>query len=148
MIFISLYNQSFTTMKKIILILTLSLATTIVASAQVIPSFQFGLKGGVNLASISKSGTFNSSNQAGYLAGLYARFGALGFNFQPEAYLTSKNVTVGQTQAKFTSIDVPLLFGGKLELLALAPGFIPAPWCLLLLTRIKIMVLPQAIYLH
>lgn len=115
------------TMKKIILTLAFSLITVFIASAQVIPSFQFGLKGGVNLSSLSKTGTFNSSNQAGYLAGLYARFGALGFNFQPEAYLTSKNVTVDQTKAKFTSIDVPLLFGGKIGAFGLGARFYTGP---------------------
>jgi hypothetical protein len=100
-------------MKKHILILTICLATVFAASAQILPSFQFGIKGGMNLTNLSKTGTFSSSNQAGYLAGLWMRFGALGFNFQPEAYITSKNVTVDGSQAKFTSVDVPLLFGGK-----------------------------------
>src|SRR3954464_694168 len=101
-------------MKKTSITLAICLATIFTASAQLIPKVQFGLKGGVNLTSISKSGTFNTDNRAGYLGGIWARFGALGFNFQPEAYVTSKSVNVsdntGTTSAKFTSIDVPLLF--------------------------------------
>ena len=82
-------------MKKLILTLVIFAATFKIVSAQVLPSFQFGVKGGVNLSSLSSSGsTFSSSNQAGYLAGFWARFGDLGLNFQPEIYLTSKNADV------------------------------------------------------
>jgi hypothetical protein len=94
------------------------------ASAQIIPipTVQFGLKGGLNLASLqsSSSATFSTGNQAGYLGGIWARFGAAGFNFQPEMYVTSKNVDLttrdgGTISAKFTSLDVPLLVGLKLS---------------------------------
>ncbi|HEY0244628.1 MAG TPA: porin family protein [Mucilaginibacter sp.] len=118
-------------MKKIILTSITLIATIYIATAQVVPSFQFGLKGGVNLSSLSKTGTLNASNQAGYLGGLWARFGALGFNFQPEAYVTSKNVNLTdngvQTQAKFTSIDVPLLFGGKIGAFGFGGRFYTGP---------------------
>src|ERR1700761_1260016 len=119
-------------MKK--LLLTIIIASTIgFASAQILPSFQFGLKGGLNLSSLQNtaSATFSSSNQAGYLGGIWARFGALGFNFQPEAYVTSKNVNLMdngvQTQAKFTSVDVPLLFGGKIGAFGLGARFYTGP---------------------
>jgi hypothetical protein len=118
-------------MKKIVLTSIIFIATIYLATAQVVPSFQFGLKGGVNLSSLSKTGTLNASNQAGYLGGLWARFGALGFNFQPEAYVTSKNVNLMdngvQTQAKFTSVDVPLLFGGKIGAFGLGGRFYTGP---------------------
>jgi hypothetical protein len=114
-------------MKKLILILTLCFATVYLSSAQILPSFQFGLKGGMNLTSLSKSGTFNSSNQAGYLGGIWMRVGALGFNFQPEAYITSKNVTVDGSQAKFTSIDMPLLVGGKVGAFGFGARFYTGP---------------------
>jgi hypothetical protein len=104
------------------------------ASAQILPTFQFGLKGGLNLSSIQStaSATFSSSNQAGYLAGIWARFGAVGFNFQPEMYLTSKNVDItnpdgGETSAKFTSLDVPLLFGGKIGAFGVGGRFYTGP---------------------
>lgn len=119
-------------MKK--LILTLIIFTTFFsfASAQLLPSFQLGIKGGVNLASLQYSGsTFNSSNRAGYLGGLWARVGALGFNFQPELYLTSKNVEISgggsDVKAKFTSIDVPLLFGGKIGAFGFGGRFYTGP---------------------
>lgn len=118
-------------MKKISITLAICLATVFVASAQIIPSFQFGVKGGVNLTSLSKSGTFNADNQAGYLGGVYARFGALGFNVQPEAYVTSKNVNLDDngvvTKAKFTSIDVPILVGTKVGAFGFGARFYTGP---------------------
>jgi hypothetical protein len=117
-------------MKKAILTI-ICLGAVYMASAQILPSFQFGLKGGMNFSSLSKSGTFNTSNQAGYLGGIWARVGALGFNFQPEAYITSKNVNIMDngvtTQAKFTSVDVPLLFGGKIGAFGLGARFYTGP---------------------
>ena len=90
-------------------------------------------KGGLNLASISSdnSATFSANNQAGYLAGAWARFGALGFNFQPEVYFTQKSADItsngGETKANFTSIDVPLLFGAKVGALGLGARFYTGP---------------------
>lgn len=119
-------------MKKIILLITLFTLTARIASAQLLPSFQLGIKGGVNLSTLSSSGTFNSANRAGYLGGLWARVGALGFTFQPELYLTSKDVNItnsdgGITKAKFTSVDVPLLFTGKFGAFGLGGRFYTGP---------------------
>ena len=118
-------------MKKITTTLAICLVTAVVASAQVIPSFQFGIKAGANLTSISKTGTFNADNQAGYLGGIYARFGALGLHVQPEAYLTSKNVNLNDngvtTKAKFTSIDVPILVGTKIGAFGFGARFYTGP---------------------
>jgi len=118
-------------MKKFNITLTICLAAISFASAQIIPKVQFGIKGGMNLSSLSKSGNFSADNQAGYLGGIWARFGALGFNFQPETYVTSKNVTLTDngvvTNAKFTSIDVPLLFGGKIGAFGFGARFYTGP---------------------
>ena len=120
-------------MKKLILILITITAAFSFASAQIIPSFQLGIKGGVNFASLSSSAgsTFSSSNRAGYLGGLWARVGALGFNFQPELYVTGKNVQITdngtEVKAKFTSIDVPLLFGGKIGAFGFGGRFYTGP---------------------
>lgn len=121
-------------MKKLFTTLAIIVSFMSLASAQVLPSFQFGLKAGMNLSSLqsSASATFNTSNRAGYLAGVWARFGAIGFNFQPEMYVTSKNVQVttqdgGETNAKFTSLDVPLLFGGKFGAFGLGGRFYTGP---------------------
>lgn len=104
-------------MKKLTLSLAIVLATTFFASAQVLPSFQFGIKGGVNLSKFSTSGTFDSGNRAGYLAGFWARIGAAGLNLQPEIYYTSKIATISNSSAENTvtlnSIDVPVLAGLK-----------------------------------
>lgn len=118
-------------MKKLLLTLTIVAASYAFASAQVIPSFQLGLKGGVNFSKLSGTSTFNSDNRAGYLGGLWARVGALGFNFQPELYVTGKNVEISdngsEVRAKFTSIDVPLLFGGKVGAFGLGARFYTGP---------------------
>jgi hypothetical protein len=121
------------TMKKVLLSIAICFITTFFASAQVLPSFQFGVKAGTNLSSLSTAtgSTLSSSNRAGYLGGVWARFGALGFNFQPELYLTSKNVDItangGETKAKFTSLDVPLLFGAKVGALGIGGRFYTGP---------------------
>ncbi|OOQ62057.1 porin family protein [Mucilaginibacter pedocola] len=120
-------------MKKLILVLSVFLTGALAAQAQVIPSVQFGLKGGVNLTSLSTGGSsLSADNRAGYLGGFYARFGALGFNFQPEIYLTSKNVDINtgastKGSAKFTSIDVPLLLGAKVGALGIGGRFYGGP---------------------
>ncbi len=121
-------------MKKLVLTLTICAAAISFASAQILPSFQFGLKGGLNFSSLSSSAstTFSNSNQAGYLGGIWMRFGALGFNFQPEVYATSKNVDItdangGEVKGKFTSIDVPLLFGGKIGAFGVGGRFYTGP---------------------
>ena len=69
-------------MKKSLSLIVIILITARLASAQIIPSFEFGAKAGVNLSSFSTSSTFNTDNRAGYLGGVYARIGGLGFNFQ------------------------------------------------------------------
>jgi hypothetical protein len=113
-------------MKKLISTLAICIATVYVSNAQIIP-FQFGVKGGINVTSISKSGTFNADNQAGYLGGVWARFGALGFNFQPELYLTGKNVELDGIKRKFTSLDMPLLVGGKIGAFGFGGRFYTGP---------------------
>lgn len=118
-------------MKKLSLTLIIVFAACYMSSAQLLPSFQFGLKGGMNFTSLTKNGSFNPSGQAGYLGGIWMRVGALGFNFQPEMYVTSKdvNITDGNStiQAKFTSIDVPLLVGGKVGAFGFGARFYTGP---------------------
>jgi hypothetical protein len=122
-------------MKKILLTCIIIGALSGIASAQAFPNFAFGLKGGVNLTSAPQNGIFTNSNQAGYLGGLWARFGAVGFNFQPELYLTAKDVNVSYDQndqtytnkARFTSLDVPLLFGGKIGAFGIGGRFYTGP---------------------
>ncbi|CAN5255080.1 hypothetical protein BH09BAC6_BH09BAC6_08330 [soil metagenome] len=120
-------------MKKTLLTFIICCAGIGLATAQVLPSFQFGAKAGVNFTSLSSSAsaTLSSSNRAGFLGGFWARFGALGFNFQPEIYVTAKNVNFsnsnGETKAKFTSIDVPLLFGAKVGAFGIGGRFYTGP---------------------
>lgn len=120
-------------MKRIFTLL-IAVTTFTFARGQILPSFQFGVKGGLNLTSLQNTApaTFSSSNQAGYLAGLWARVGAAGLFFQPEAYVTSKNVDIatqdgGTTNAKFTSLDIPLLLGTKIGAFGLGGRFYTGP---------------------
>jgi hypothetical protein len=120
-------------MKKFVLSLFIATSVIFTAQSQILPNVQFGLKGGLNLASVSSSvsSTFSSSNQTGYLGGVWARFGALGFNFQPEVYITKKSTDVTsngvETTANFTSIDVPLLLGVKIGALGIGGRFYTGP---------------------
>src|SRR4051812_26163456 len=113
--------------KTILLTLSICLLSIGFASAQitsVLPSFSFGAKAGLNFSAFPANGKYDNSSRAGYLGGVWARFGALGFNFQPELYATSKNLTIkddagNENKAKFTSLDVPLLVGTKIGALGL-----------------------------
>jgi len=122
-------------MKRKLFTLIVCLFFAGVASAQVLPSFAFGIKGGVNLTSFPSNGPFQNNNQAGYIGGVWVRFGAIGFNFQPELYLTGKDVNVSYvnnsqtvtTHAKLTSLDLPLLVGGKVGAFGLGGRFYTGP---------------------
>jgi len=89
------------------------------ASAQVLPSFQLGLKAGANFSKFDSENTFSSNNRAGFYGGLWARIGAAGIHFQPELYLSGKkaelvsDATGEVNKVRFTSLDVPLLIGTK-----------------------------------
>jgi hypothetical protein len=118
--------------KTLLLSLAIFLLSVGISKAQVIPSFAFGLKGGLNYSTFPSNGVFNNDNRAGYQAGAWARIGGLGLIFQPELYYTSKGVTVsetggGENKQKFTSFDVPLLVGGKVGALGLGGRFYGGP---------------------
>ncbi|AYL94848.1 porin family protein [Mucilaginibacter celer] len=119
--------------KTILLSFAIMLLSVGISRAQVIPSFSFGLKGGLNYSTFPSNGIFNNDNKAGYQAGAWARIGGLGFIFQPELYVTGKNVTVktddgmGTAKANFTSVDVPLLLGGKVGALGIGGRFYGGP---------------------
>lgn len=106
-------------MKKLILSIAVC-CIGYMASAQVMPSVQFGLKAGLNLSQLNTESIFDSENRAGFLGGVWFRFGAAGIHLQPELYITSKNTTLKSTstgetnKVKFTSIDVPVLIGTKI----------------------------------
>ncbi|WP_316806953.1 porin family protein [Pedobacter agri] len=89
------------------------------ASAQVLPSVQFGLKAGANFSKFDSENTFASDNRAGFYGGVWARIGAAGIHFQPELYISGKKADLiseatGEiNKVRFTSLDVPLLVGTK-----------------------------------
>lgn len=120
-------------MKKTIL-LALFICFSSLAFSQVLPTFQFGIKGGTNLSKFSTDNTFGSDNRSGYYAGVWARIGAAGIHFQPELYLAGKNTTltsstpgVGDNKVKFTSLDVPLLIGTKIGAAGIGVRFNTGP---------------------
>jgi len=105
-------------MKRIVLPLLL-MFSSFYGFSQGLPTFQLGIKGGMNLAKFKTENTFDSDNKAGYFGGIWARIGGAGIFLQPELYLSGKNsnlVTVsGQTNTvKFTSLDLPVLVGTKI----------------------------------
>jgi hypothetical protein len=104
-------------MKRVILSV-LFVLTSYVAFSQALPTFQLGVKGGMNLSKFKTKNTFDSDNQAGYYGGVWARIGAAGIHIQPEAYLSGKKSTLIsesglENKVKFTSLDVPVLIGTK-----------------------------------
>jgi len=114
-------------MKKYLIIALLVTATAFGANAQLLPSLQFGVKAGLNFASLkSEDGNYlDASTRTGYQAGVWARIGGAGVHFQPELYVTGKSseaeiVTKNQKgKVSFTSLDLPLLLGTRI-------GFGPA----------------------
>ncbi len=118
--------------KTILLTITVCLISAGIASAQVLPSFSFGAKAGLNYTAFPSYGTYSNSGKAGYLGGVWARFGGLGFIVQPELYAISKNVDIKDkdgnvNKAKFTSIDLPVLLGTKIGAFGLGGRFYGGP---------------------
>ncbi|WP_246032671.1 porin family protein [Sphingobacterium yanglingense] len=106
-------------MKKILPALLLFLSGASIAQAQVLPSFEIGLKGALNYSKLKNDTYFDSDSKAGYQAGLYSRIGVLGFHVQPEIYITGKNVKINKDNVddlKFTSVDIPVLLGKRFGL--------------------------------
>lgn len=108
-------------MKRIILSMVFLTTCWLTTQAQ---TFNLGLKAGVNLAKIN--GDFASEeNRLGYQVGAWARIGGQSFYFQPEAYFGSKgnkfirvttdngNTVSAEGKVRFTTFDIPLLFGTK-----------------------------------
>lgn len=107
-------------------LITACLITSFVAQAQLLPTFQFGLKAGANFAKFNTGNTFSSENRTGFYGGVWARVGGGGIFFQPELYISGKKADLksdatGETnKVKFTSLDVPLLVGTKFGALGIA----------------------------
>ncbi|WP_257668463.1 porin family protein [Parapedobacter tibetensis] len=111
-------------MKKYFIIAFLLSATVIVANAQLLPSFQLGVKAGLNFSNLKSEdgGWLDASTRTGYQAGVWARIGGAGIHFQPELYLTGKSSEAKLIQeneegkVSFTSLDLPLLLGTRIGL--------------------------------
>ncbi len=121
-------------MKKLLFTFAIITVTINFASAQFLSGYQFGVKGGANLSGFTKSSSepFSNSDQFGYIFGCWARFGDLGFNVQPEIYLSDVSFDItnkknGVTKARYTSVDFPLLFGDKIRFLGPLDRFYTGP---------------------
>lgn len=99
--------------------------------------FNFGLKAGLNYSMISaREGQFDYKGAIGYHGGMWARFGK-NIYFQPEVYAGTKNTDIQITQInttiskegkiKFTTIDIPLLFGKQIGIEKLNFHFVVGP---------------------
>jgi hypothetical protein len=117
-------------MKKILLLLLITLATGMVAQAQVI----LGVKGGFSSSAVEVKDVNATSfqfrnikdNITGYHVGLFTRFKVGGFHLQPEGVFTSSGgkIAVVQDQSgttvettekfRFNRLDVPVLVGVSL----------------------------------
>ena len=112
-------------MKKIVLSLTIVLISIFAAQAQILPTFKLGVKGGLGFSSLNSDQKWlNSDTKTGFQLGVWGRVGIAGFHIQPEAYYASKKVglsvtegeNIGEGEATFKSLDVPVLLGTKIGL--------------------------------
>jgi hypothetical protein len=105
-------------MRRIILLSCMVIATS-AAFAQ-LPSFDFGIKAGINVSKLQSDVTAEN-NRTGFQAGVFARLGGAGLYLQPELYLGSKGseypnaaeVYSGDEKINFTTLDLPILLGTK-----------------------------------
>lgn len=128
-------------MKKKIILLSLMLVVVATSAFSQLPSFNLGVKGGVNFATLKSDNFFDEENRLGYQFGLWARFGGVGFYVQPEAYLAGKGgkfdadvntsgsgVDVSSNnKVSFTTLDVPILLGNKIGFNKLNVRFMAGP---------------------
>ena len=122
-------------MRKIILLCCLFVAASATAFGQ-LPSFNLGIKGGVNLASLKSDNFFGEENRLGYQFGLWSRIGGAGFYIQPEAYVAGKGgkFTVdgdggvdAEGKVRFTTLNVPVLLGNSIGFNKLNVRFMAGP---------------------
>jgi len=114
-------------MKKYFILVFIFAATVFGANAQLLPTFQLGVKAGLNFSNLKSEdgGRLDASTRTGYQAGIWARIGGAGVHFQPELYVTGKSSeaklvdTNEEGKVTFTSLDLPLLLGTRI-------GFGPA----------------------
>ncbi|MBC7745809.1 MAG: PorT family protein [Flavobacterium sp.] len=126
-------------MKNILLIASFLFVVSIPAMAQ-LPSFNLGIKGGVNYSELKSKSSFTDKNSIlGYQFGIWTRIGGAGLYLQPEAYLGTKggkipiifqtggNEVEANGEIKFTTLDVPLLIGTKIGANKLNLRFMAGP---------------------
>jgi len=111
-------------MKKYFILVFLFAATVFGADAQLLPTFQFGVKAGLNFSNLKSEdgGWLDASTRTGYQAGVWARIGGAGVHFQSERYVPGKSSEAKlvedneEGKVTFTSLDLPLLLGTRIGL--------------------------------
>lgn len=99
--------------------------------------FNLGIKAGLNYSILTaREGQFDEKGVLGYQGGIWARIGKSVY-FQPEMYVGTKSTDVKFTQTgttvkqdgeiKFTTLDVPLLFGKQIGVEKLNFHFVVGP---------------------
>ncbi len=120
-------------MKKNILLAVL----LFICCSTTIAQFNLGIKAGINYSMVSaREGQFDYKGALGYQGGVWARVGK-SIYFQPEVYVGTKNTDIFFTQTgttikqegklKFTTVDVPLLFGKQIGIEKLNFHFVVGP---------------------
>jgi len=122
-------------MKKSILFGIMLMLAASATFAQ-LPSFNLGLKAGINFAKLNADFA-KEENRLGYQAGAWARVGFAGFIIQPEAYLAGKGgefksddsdgAVEASGKVRFTTLDVPVLLGTKVGIGPLGVRFMAGP---------------------
>ena len=97
-------------MKRLLIISAFCLGAVFTSKAQ---GVGFGIKGGVNLASLSGDGVTDASNRTGIHFGAYARVKLGGIGLQPEAYYSAQGAEVSFANVKqavdANYLNIPIL---------------------------------------
>lgn len=102
-------KQTFFTVKKLILSLTLLAGASVAAQAQ---SIKFGVKAGASLTNFTGKDSDGNSNKFGFNGGVLANFGINDmFSIQPEVLYSMKGVKEdgGSGKLNLNYIDIPVL---------------------------------------
>lgn len=92
-----------------------------------------GIEGGINLANISTTPVFNTSNKTGFMIGGFADIGVSNIvSIKPGARFIMKGYTIqnqfGNTTGSYSYIDIPLMIKARVPLNKVKPYFEAGPF--------------------
>jgi|AntRauTorcE11897_2_1112592.scaffolds.fasta_scaffold36344_1 opacity protein-like surface antigen len=116
-------------MKKLLYTFTLILGLLVVNQQSAHAQADFGIRGGVNFATISADG-FSPDSRTGLLVGAYANFGMDGaISIQPEVLYSAKGASFGDNETKLDYVEIPILAKYTIDTDgSLAPHFYAGPY--------------------